>query len=105
MLQKNQSRNKDGTVKANKGIMKLGDGLFKARDDKINVRVLNSQQKSELFHFKVMQLRVHEDEPKGLSECKVRFHFFFELLKKKVRENSGEAKLSLFEWDVNSNPR
>ena len=46
MLEKNASRNKEGTVKANKTIMKLGDGLFKARDDKLSVKVLNSQQKS-----------------------------------------------------------
>ena len=94
MLEKNAVRNKEGTVKSNKTIMKLGDGLFKARDDKLNVRVLNSQQKSQLFHFKVMQLKVHEDEPKGLSQCKVRFHFFFELLKQKFKEKSGTANLS-----------
>ena len=54
-----------------------------------------------------MQLKVYEDsdkDEKSLSECKVRFHFFFELLKQKFREKSG-ANLSKFEWDVNSNPR
>lgn len=42
MLKKGEVRNKDGTVKANKTILQLGEGLFKARDDSFNIRVLNS---------------------------------------------------------------
>ena len=41
---------------------------------------MNSPQKSEYFHFKVMQLKSYEDT-KTISECKVRFHFFFEIFK------------------------
>lgn len=46
-----------------------------------------------------MELKVHEDTM-DLSSCKVRFHFYFELLRQKTRDS-----LSVFEWDVNSNPR
>ena len=61
---------------------KLDAKLFISRetgDKEVNVKVVTSQQKSDLFHFKVMELKVHEDT-KHYSECKVRFHFFFELL-------------------------
>ena len=61
--------------------------------------MLNSAQKSDLFHFKVMELKVHEDNG-NVSECKVRFHFFFELLRQRIRD-----KLENFEWDVNADPK
>jgi len=59
--------------------------------------VLNSQQKSNLYHFKVMQLKTHEDT-KGASECKVRFHFMFELIEKK------QSNLANYDWSETSNP-
>ena len=45
-----------------------------------------------------MQLRVHEDT-KGFSECAVRFHFLFPMIKAKYRD-----KLKQFDWDINSAP-
>ena len=53
------------------------------------IRVLNSQQQADIFHFKVMQLKVFEDFPensKKYSECKLRFHFTHDLLKIKERD-------------------
>ena len=93
------TKNKDGSVKRDKDVQRLGNGLFKAKDDKVEVKVLNSYQKSDIFHFKVMELKVHEDTD-DVSECKVRFHFYFELLRQKVR-----SKLDQFEWDINSDPK
>ena len=93
------TNNKDGSVKRDKDVQRLGNGLFKAKDDKVEVKVLNSYQKSDIFHFKVMELKVHEDTD-DVSECKVRFHFYFELLRQKVR-----SKLDQFEWDINSDPK
>lgn len=59
MMKKGMTKNKDGSVKRDKDVKVLGDGLFKARDDKIKVKVRNSYQKSDIFHFKVMELKVH----------------------------------------------
>lgn len=73
--------------------------LFSPREEGFEVKVLNSQQRSDLFHFKVMELKVHDDT-KSHSECQVRFHFFFELLRPKVRDELEE-----FDWDINSNPK
>ena len=64
----------------------------------MKVKIVNSVQKTELYHFKVMELRSHEDT-KALSSCKLRFHFFFELLKKKEL-----LHLKNYDWDVNSSP-
>ena len=46
-----------------------------------------------------MELKVHGDT-NDLSECRVRFHFFFELFRVKHRD-----RLKDFEWDINSNPQ
>ena len=59
--------------------------------------MLNSHQKANLYHFKVMELKTHEDT-KGASECHVRFHFMFELIEKKM------SHLANYEWSVKSNP-
>lgn len=99
MMKKGMTKNKDGSVKRDKDVKALGNGLFKARDDKVEVKVRNSYQKSDIFHFKVMELKVHADTD-DVSECRVRFHFFFELLRQKVRD-----KLDQFMWDVSSNPK
>ena len=61
--------------------------------------MLDSQQRTVYHHFKVMQLRTHEDTGKG-SECRLKFHFMFELVQKKRREHLGG-----YEWDINSNPQ
>ena len=45
-----------------------------------------------------MQLSTHEDTQAG-SECKLRFHFLFNMMKKIPRED-----LEAFDWDINSNP-
>ena len=45
-----------------------------------------------------MQLRVHEDTG-GASQCEVRFHFLFPLIKTMPRQ-----KLKSFSWDINSAP-
>jgi len=51
-----------------------------------------------MFHFKVMELRTHEDT-KQRSELKVRFHFLFDLIKKVNR-----PELEQFDWNVDSKP-
>ena len=51
-----------------------------------------------------MQLKNHEDNTDTEfvgSECKVRFHFFFELLKPKEQRNDKERS----EWNINENPQ
>ena len=45
-----------------------------------------------------MQLRVHEDT-KGASQCKVRFHFLFKMIRKSVDQSE-----KLCDWDINSRP-
>ena len=66
--------------------------------------MVKSQQRSNLFHFKVMELTSHEDrDPRdGIvgSECTLKFHFFFDLLRIQLDE-----KLEKFTWDVNSKPQ
>lgn len=95
-----EEQNRQGTVKINKNVSQLDDKLFLARGSQIDVEVRNSQQESELFHFKVMELKVHEDDAEKPTQCRVRFHFFFELLRAQK-----EPRLEDFEWDVNSEPR
>ena len=53
---------------------------------------------ASLYHFKVMELKVYEDTTEE-SECRLRFHFIFDMLKSKTRQ-----KLEDFIWDVSSNP-
>ena len=80
-VRKNLADNQRGTCKIDKNVPQLSESLFKAKQNDVNVEVLNSQHKSDLYHFKVMQLRNYEDtETRG--ECKVRFHFYFELLRR-----------------------
>ena len=55
-------------------------------------------QKADLYHFKVMKLQTHEDTGK-LSECRLKFHFMFECIKQKARED-----FEIFEGDISSNP-
>ena len=45
-----------------------------------------------------MELKTHEDTGTG-SHCKLKFHFMFDIILKKERNN-----LKMFEWDINSNP-
>lgn len=87
-----------GIAHVDRTVPELKNDLFRSCDESVSIRVLNSQQKSDLFHFKVMELKVHEDT-KGYSCCKVRFHFLFELLRKRVND-----KLQIFEWNVNQTP-
>lgn len=46
-----------------------------------------------------MQLSVHEDDTSRKSEVKCRFHFLFDLIRKKPRDY-----LAAFDWDVCSEP-
>ena len=64
--------------------------------------MVNSVQKTELYHFKVMELKSHEDtkDTTGFSSCKLRFHFFFHLLQKLDLQH-----LQNYDWDVNSTPQ
>ena len=62
------------------------------------VKVRNSQQKADLYHFKVMELRAHEDTHVK-SVCRLRFHFIFDMIRRKTRDD-----LSNMSWDINSNP-
>ena len=59
---------------------------------------MNSQQKAELYHFKVMELKTHEDTSEG-SQCRLRFHFIFDIIKRRPKKH-----LEAFDWDVNSAP-
>ena len=71
---------------------------------KVNIEVRNSQQQSNLYHFRVMQLRTREDFEKKKfkkSECKLRFHFYFSLIKQQDHE---DLKMKDFEWDINTKP-
>ena len=65
---------------------------------KTTIDVFNSHSSHQLHHFRVLQLRSHEDTGAG-SECKLRFHFFFKMFK------AQESKtLQNFEWNVCINP-
>ena len=52
----------------------------------MDVQILNSFQNTDLYHFKVMSLKTHEDDTKSSNECKLNFHFFFELIRKNVND-------------------
>ena len=66
----------------------------------MTVEVINSQSKQDLFHFKVMQLKVHEDT-KAKNECTLKFNFFFGMIKKrKLSQNRPK-----FDWDINWQPQ
>ena len=111
IFKKNKDCNEKGIAKIDKNVPMLDEDLFSPKNpdqDKVNVKVLNSSQKSQLYHFKVMKLRNHEDRTKEEiddgeygSNCEVLFHFFFELLKKKKQSNDKDK----FEWDINENPQ
>ena len=62
-------------------VPQLRDDVFTSEDPSLKIKLFNSQQRTDLFHFKVMQLRTHEDTD-GLSDCSLRFHFFFPLIRK-----------------------
>ena len=74
-------------MKIDKNVPQLPEKLFKDHSKTTDVKVLNSQQKSDLYHFKVMELQTYEDlkESGQISKCKVRFHFFFDILRPKNR--------------------
>ena len=98
-MNRQEMKNKEGIAHLDQRMPQLKGDMFRSSNSKVKVKVLNSQQKSDLFHFKVMQLRVHEDT-KSSSSCKIRFHFFFELLRKRVKN-----ELEIFDWNVNHSPK
>ena len=79
------------------GLMDEITGLANEALEKFTT-VHDSNNRFEWHHFKVMQLRVHEDT-KDQSECKVRFHFYHEMLKKRSQD-----QLKSVEWDIGSKP-
>ena len=72
--------------------------LFKPEPAHVKVDILNSQRRTEMYHFKVMELRTYEDKLEK-SDLKVRFHFLFDLIKKVKR-----PELEQFDWNVDSKP-
>lgn len=97
-LGKIQSKNKAGLINVDKNVKQLMPNLFKPEPAHVKVDILNSQRRTEMYHFKVMELRTYED---GLekSDLKVRFHFLFDLIKKVNR-----PELEQFDWNVDSKP-
>ena len=94
-----KERNETGSLSVlGRSINNLEQDIVKPRDSDIKLKVLSSMQKADLYHFKVMELRAHEDT-KGMSDCSLKFHFMFECLKQKEREY-----LKIFEWDIASKP-
>ena len=53
--------------------------IFEQKDD---FDMENSTLEFDIYHFKVMELTTLEDTGR-LNECKVRFHFYHRLIKKK----------------------
>ena len=74
------------------------DKLLRIEKQKMAVQILNSQQKADLYHFKVMELQTHEDT-KGESILRLRFHFLFDMIRKVERSH-----LRNMNWDISSNP-
>jgi len=68
-------------------------------DPPCGVVVQNTARDPKLYHFKVVELRTHEDTG-GSSEVNLLYHFTFP--KFVHEENSGTSKNA---WDVNINPR
>ena len=97
-LQKQEEKNRNGNINLDKGVFKLTNDIFVPEDNQnAEVQVLNTQQQASLYHFKVMELKVHEDTTVE-SECRLRFHFIFDMIKSKKRK-----KLEDFVWDISSN--
>jgi hypothetical protein len=66
----------------------------------VTIDVQNSTTSADLFHFKVMELKTFEDDKNAEgSQCRVRFHFLFDL----IRKQKDDA-LENFDWDVDSTP-
>ena len=101
VLDKQVSNNKEGNVKIiDKHMMPLKPDMMKSINKKeVNLKVVQSYQQIDWYHFKVMELTTFEDTRKN-SSCRVRFHFMFDLLKKKER-----SELKGYEWDMGNAPR
>ena len=87
----------NNTIFLTKDVRKLEKKLFTSEKE-VDIDIRDSQREAEMFHFKVMSLRVHEDT-KDQSECKKLFHFLFPMIKTIRRE-----KLKNFDWDIDSKP-
>ena len=70
----------------------------------------DSAVKFSEYHFKVMQLRTHEDDPSIVHDCRVKFHFKHPLIKQKQKTETNtvkvdgqaeETKTNDFEADIN----
>ena len=57
-------------------------------------QMLDTSMKFSLYHFKVMQLRTHEDDPSIVHDCRVKFHFEHPLIRHK------KAKISVVESET-----
>lgn len=89
--------NRQRTVNIEENVRLLEKSLFIANKD-IKIDILDSQSLVELYHFKVMSLRVHEDT-KSNSVCSLLFHFIFPLIKQKTREY-----LKNYDWNIDEKP-
>ena len=81
---KQAAKNDAGLVSIEAGIERLPASLFSPSPN-MDLNIRNSQQKAELHHFKVMQLSVHEDDRGSKSKLDCRFHFLFDMVRKKPR--------------------
>ena len=73
----------NNTIFLAKDVHKLEKKLFTSEKE-VDIDIRDSQREAEMYHFKVMSLRVHEDTG-DQSECKKLFHFLFPLIKTKKR--------------------
>ena len=60
-LEKQERKNQAGLVNLDHNVAQLEKKLFRPSANEMKVQILNSQQKAELYHFKVMELKTHED--------------------------------------------
>lgn len=80
--------------------------IFEQKDD---FDMENSTLEFDIYHFKVMELTTLEDTGR-LNECKIRFHFYHRLIKKKNEFPLLRKRKSLIstddvdsEWDLSVN--
>lgn len=65
-LEKQFDLNRKGLVNCDKSIQFLDKSFLQPGNRDTSIEIINSDQQADLYHFKVMQLRTHEDT-KGAS--------------------------------------
>ena len=69
-------------------------------EPKIDVRITEHQQDQKIHHFKLMQMRTHEDNQNGFTEVDLLYHFAFPKFKKHPKmDDDGD-----YAWDIKTNP-